>query len=62
MIVLEAYVQYSVKNKAILTKILNKFSKNQEIIDFYTKHKLWKQIEFSKVKLNNKLIQYGMTI
>ena len=62
MIVLKASLRHGVKNKAILTKILNKFSKDKEIIDFYTKHKLWNIVDFSKVKLNDNLIQYGMTI
>ena len=60
MIVLEASLRNN-KDRVILTKILNKFSKDQEIIDFYTKHKLWKHVDFNKLK-NHKLFQYGMPL
>ena len=60
MIVLEASLRNN-KDRVILTKILNKFSKDQEIVDFYTKHKLWKHVDFNKLK-NHKLFQYGMSL
>ena len=61
MIVLEASLQHR-KNKAILTEIINKFSKDKEVVYFYTKHNIWKYVDFYKVKFNDKLSQYGMIL
>ncbi len=59
LILLEAFLQHR-KDKSILTEIIKKFSKYEEIVDFYTKHNLWKYVDSNK--LNDKLIKYGMTI
>ena len=61
IIVLKASLQH-MKNKIILTEILEKFNEDKEILDFYTKHNIWKYVDLSKVKFNDNLIQYGMTI
>ena len=62
VIVLEASLKNikNTKNKVILNRIINKFSEDEEIVDFYTKHKLWKYVDFKK--LNIELTQYGMTL
>ncbi len=62
LIALNASLHHKNKDKNILTKILKKFSKDKEIIDFYIKYKLLKYVDFSKVKLNNELIKYSMTL
>ncbi len=62
MIVLEVFVKKNIKNKIILTKILNKFSKDQEILNFYTKHKLWNYVDFYKLNDNTLMPQYGMVL
>ncbi len=61
MIVLEASLLSNIKDKVILNKIIKKFNKDEEIVAFYTKHKFWKYVNFSKLK-NKKLSQYVMTI
>lgn len=60
LIALNSILQQPVKNKQILTKIINKFEEDKEIIDFYTKHKLWKDVDFSK--FDNELLKHSMTI
>ncbi len=34
----------------ILTKIIKRFHKDKKIVDFYTKHKLWKHVKFNELK------------
>ncbi len=58
MIILEASLQHT-KDKITLTEIINKFSEDKEILDFYTKHKLWKYVNFSKL---NNLSEYCMVL
>ncbi len=38
------------KDKKILTNIIEIFSKDKKIINFYTKHKLWKYVNFDRIK------------
>lgn len=60
LVVLKGILQQDLKSKQILTKIINKFEEDKEIIDFYTKHKLWKDVDFSK--FDNELLKHSMTI
>ncbi len=59
MIVLKAFLQ-NTKDKVILTNIIEMFNEDEEIVDFYTKHKLWKYVNFTK--LNNKTLHYSMIL
>ena len=61
-IVLKVSAQQNIKDKKILTKIIENFKEDREFIDFYTKHHLWKYVYFSKVKLNDELIQHSILL
>ncbi len=61
LIVLNFYLNHK-KDKDVLTKIIKKFHNDKEFIDFYTKHNIWKYVDFYKTKLNDKLIKYTMTL
>ena len=60
MLLLEVSIQQQHKNKIILNEIIKKFSKDEEIVEFYTKHKLWKYVNFNNLDI--KLTQYGMIL
>ena len=62
LIMLNSSLQHKNKNKEILTKIIKKFNKDREVVDFYTKYNLWKYVDFSKVKLNNELIKHSIIL
>ena len=59
MVVLNASLEHTI-NKTIITKIINKFNEDEEIVNFYTKHNLWKHVDFNK--LNNQLMRYATMI
>ena len=58
LILLKCCIQHNVKDKKILNDIINKFN-DDEFKNIYTKHKLWKYVDFSKLKMLNK---YFMTL
>ncbi len=60
LITLNVLSKHNDKDKIILNKIINKFKEDKEILDFYTKHKLWKYVDFNK--LNNELTHYAMIL
>ena len=61
MIVLKSLADNKLIDEIILTKILNKFSKDEEVLNFYTKHNFWKYVNFNRLR-NHKLFQYGMSL
>ncbi len=58
LILLNAYLHYKANDKDILTKIIKKFN-DEEFKNIYTKHKLWKYVDFSKL---SNLIEYSMLL
>ncbi len=61
LLILKVYVKFNDKNKKyILTDILRNFNEDKKIIDFYTKHKLWKYVNFNELSDNFRM--YGMAI
>lgn len=59
LLVLNASLYYENKNKKVLNEIIKKFNKDKEFVDFYTKYKLWKYVDFSNVK---RLNEYTMVL
>ena len=59
LLVLNILLQHKHKDEKLLTDIIKTFSEDKEVIDFYTKHKLWKHVNFSML---NDLVEYSMVI
>ncbi len=59
LIILKAYLNYNRKDKDILTRIIKQFNDDKKFTDFYTKHNLWKYVDFDEL---NNLSIYSMVL